>query len=593
VSSKTDDEANNMEKNFGTATFYKYATQLGFPAIATVDDLAKMKAVNNGTMLVRVKFHKLDIATTYLDATVAKGGAAAVKLAKDEIEKFRKYYYTARAELKAMKEQLEAASSTANTLQSKQGKFQMELEPLQMALQAKTEAAETLLTDLESERNRANGLKRDLDKARESLGFMSMLWLESTKHVSNDSVLPSSASATVVASNGPSRHSDSHLADTNGFVLPTNTTPSEASTMAQLDITNTLREIVEETGSISSKQLRKEYKKKKGTSLKAALRTLGLGTPLAFLEANMGIFSFEEPTITLKPKKQINVNISQADVTSMAVKSTPSQESLSFLTDAHEFVNKILPQVLPLPITSIFLSGAAGKGVSLAGSNSVDVVVFLDKVPDHGHGAWVPPILTQMQRVLKVKLPSATELAVSDHCVHFSFEGASINLYPTSQFSSTETMYDTIIKYPNGWYDAATAHQQVEFIKGQSSAVKSIIRIAQTWNNASPRPVSSYLIELLSVYACTPKTSGASFEPLSALSRLFETISDFENVRIFWERFYPMSIVPASVFREQPLVLDPANPVNNMAKGIDVQAFKLRAKEVLDSGFTSLLPFFS
>jgi hypothetical protein len=608
VSSKADDAANNLTRNFGVATFYKYTTQLGFNHFATVEDVTKARAVNNSTMLVRVHLQKMDIATTYLDATVAKGGAAAVKLAKDEIEKFRKYYYTTRAELKLAKEQLEKASVTANTLQSKQGKFQLELEPLQMALQAKTEAAETLLSDLESERNRANGLKRDLDKGRESLGFMSMLWLENVRHVANESVMPTTTTAAITRQSlsSPSSSSSLLLAGdaANALNASVSSLPngdhhhhhysSEHTAMATLDILNTLRHIVEESGTISSKELRKEYKKKSGTSLRETLRREHLGTPLAFLEANMGIFSFEEPVITLKPKKQVNLNISVADVTAMAVKAVPTPESISFLTDAYDFVTKFLPQVLPLPITQVFLSGAAGKSVSLSGSTTVDVVAFIDKVPDHGHGAWLPPILTQLQRVIKVKLPNATELRVSDHCVHFSFEGATINLYPTSQWqASGENVYETILKFPNGWYDAATAPQQVEFVKGQSEAVKSIIRIVQTWNHASPTtPVPDYLVELLAIYACTPKTAGAAFEPLSALSRFFEVVSDFDNQRIFWERFYKINIVPSSTFTEQPLVLDPTNPINNLARGVDGQSFKARAKEVLESGLSSLLPLF-
>ena len=576
VSGKADDETNNITKSFGVATFYKYTTQLGFNQFATLEDLTRIKAVNNSALLVRVSFDKMDIATTYLDATVAKGGAAAVKLAKDEIEKFRKYYYTTRTELKAVREQLDAASNAAHSLQSKQGKFQLELEPLQMALQAKTEAAETLLTDLEAERTKSSNLKRDLDKSRESLGFMSMLWLESVRHVAKEVVTTEDETAAASSSAA----SETALS-------------TEHTAMVTLDILTTLRHIVEESSTISSKQLRKEYKKKTGVSLRETLRREKLGTPLAFLEANMSVFSFEEPTISLKPSKQVSINISQADVTAMAVKAVPTPESASFLTDAFEFVNKFLPQVLPLPIINIFLAGAAGKAVALSGSTNIDVVVFIDKVPETAHGSWLPPILMQLQRVIKVKLPTATEVEVRDQCVHFAFEGATINLFPTSQWHSTDNaIYETMIKHPHGWYDAATAPKQVEFVKTQPEAVKSIIRIVQTWNRASPSPVPEYLVELISIYACTPKTAGAVFEPLSALSRVFEIIADFDNQRIFWEKYYKINLVPSAVFTEQPLVLDPTNPTNNLARNVDVSAFKQRAKEVLDSGLSNLLSHF-
>jgi hypothetical protein len=603
VSTKADDATNNLTHSYGVATFYKYATQLGFQQFTTLEELTKMKGIANGTLLVRVSFDKMDIATTFLDATVYKGGAAAVKLAKDEIEKFRKYYYAAQTELKAVKEQLSTTASKASSLATKQGKFQLEIEPLQMALQAKTEAAETLLSDLEAERTRANALKRDLDKARESLGFMSMLWLENVRHVaqqatsSNGATASTSGATTAALTAASPSHPTGENSNTvsNGSVSangPSTAPHSEHAAMVTLDILNTLRDILESTGNISSKQLRKEYKSKTGVSLREALRREHLGTPLAFLEANMSVFAFEEPTIMLKPKRQVQINISQADITAMAVKAIPSSEAMSFLTDAHEFVTKFLPQVLPLPIVSVFLGGAAGKGVALAGSTTVDVIAFIDKVPDHGHNAWLPPILTQLQRVIKVKLPAATDLRTNDHCVHFAFEGANINLYPTSQWHSGESIHETILKHPNGWYDAATAPQQVEFVKSQSEAVKSIIRIAQTWNHASDAPVSDYLIELLAIYASTPKTAGASFEPLSALSRFFETIAEFDTQRIFWERFYKINSVPSTIFMEQPLVLDPTNPLNNLARQANIPQFKARAKEALESGLSSLLPLF-
>src|SRR5690606_15661141 len=140
------------------------------------------------------------------------------------------------------------------------------------------------------------------------------------------------------------------------------------------DLLNVLKQIVEESGQISCKQLRKEYKQKTGVSLRETLRRANLVTPLAFLEANINVFSFEEPTIRLKSTEQhAEVRITRDDMTTMAIKSAPSADAVAFLQEAYEFVTKFLPQVLPLPIVNVYLAGPAGKGVALAGSSTVDV----------------------------------------------------------------------------------------------------------------------------------------------------------------------------------------------------------------------------
>eukprot|EP01116_Phalansterium_solitarium_P002588 TRINITY_DN1269_c0_g1_i1.p3 TRINITY_DN1269_c0_g1~~TRINITY_DN1269_c0_g1_i1.p3 ORF type:complete len:178 (+),score=32.62 TRINITY_DN1269_c0_g1_i1:643-1176(+) len=135
---------------------------------------------------------------------------------------------------------------------------------------------------------------------------------------------------------------------------------------------------------------------------------------------------------------------------------------------------------------------------------------------------------------------------------------------------------------------------QTEFVEIQTEHYKEAVQLAKHWRNGllwstTKTMPKSYVIELLVLHA---------YESLDALagSATFELIfkrflgivisATTTKLRLFWTKYYERKHIPDVMFvrDDAPLVLDPANPTNNVAESFEWHEFVYYASQALRSG---------
>ena len=119
---------------------------------------------------------------------------------------------------------------------------------------------------------------------------------------------------------------------------------------------------------------------------------------------------------------------------------------------------------------------------------------------------------------------------------------------------------------------------------------KQVIRLAKEWNskvsyddNISGR---SSIFELIGIKAGRDeerkkKKIGEKPSLTNALRRVFGRVGDIERQRIRFYELYNPSMVPKDIRDQRPLILDPANPYNNLMHNFPADAtalFRLHAR---------------
>lgn len=111
----------------------------------------------------------------------------------------------------------------------------------------------------------------------------------------------------------------------------------------------------------------------------------------------------------------------------------------------------------------------------------------------------------------------------------------------------------------------------VLFIKKQTEFTRNLIRLAKFWDKhivlEKPLTGRSALIELIAVKIAQEDELKKAIPTISAAFWQFLLrVQDFNNLNIAWTVCYTLSDVQSEIASERPLVLDPANPYNNLAK---------------------------
>ncbi|XP_028407282.1 2'-5'-oligoadenylate synthase 1A-like [Dendronephthya gigantea] len=205
--------------------------------------------------------------------------------------------------------------------------------------------------------------------------------------------------------------------------------------------------------------------------------------------------------------------------------------------------------------------GSLGKGTAVKGKCDIDLVLVLNKVKDAEElKEKLPMIINDVIGKLK---RNRAELAIirnsltdKTFLVKFSVQGKhvkiDVDLLPTFKVGDLESLYQKmkIDTQNREYYSVALAEKQVDFVEYRPPNVKSLIRLVKYWKKKMVREFSSgrripnsYLLELIIIHLWEENTPGDG----------------------------------------RPLVMDPANPMNNVCKGFVWEEISMAAREVLES----------
>ncbi|XP_062943961.1 2'-5'-oligoadenylate synthase-like protein isoform X1 [Cynocephalus volans] len=261
-----------------------------------------------------------------------------------------------------------------------------------------------------------------------------------------------------------------------------------------------------------------------------------------------------------------------------------------------------LDQVQVLKVVKV---GSFGNGTVIRGATDVELVVFLSCFHSFQEEAkYHQAILRLMwekmwhcQDLLALGLedlrvtqevPSALVFTIqtrgSTEPITVSIMPAYRALGPSVPSSQPPpSVYVNLIKayrYP-GNFSPSFSELQRNFVKHRPTKLKSLLRLVKHWYQqyvkakcprASLPPL--YALELLTVYAWEMGTQEEeNFRLDEGLTTVMQLLQEYEFICIYWTKYYTLQnpiiedFVRKQLKRERPIILDPADPTHNVAKG--------------------------
>ncbi|XP_078604403.1 2'-5'-oligoadenylate synthase-like protein 2 [Branchiostoma floridae x Branchiostoma japonicum] len=131
---------------------------------------------------------------------------------------------------------------------------------------------------------------------------------------------------------------------------------------------------------------------------------------------------------------------------------------------------------------------------------------------------------------------------------------------------------------------AALVELQRDFVKKQPAEVKDLIRLVKMWKSScvTETSLTSYPLELLCIHTW-PSYGTVS----AAFQAVLQKLRDYSSICAYWTDNYSFHRVQ-TMLGKRPLILDPANPYNNVADRCrDWDAVARAAKKTLQKPFFS------
>lgn len=234
-----------------------------------------------------------------------------------------------------------------------------------------------------------------------------------------------------------------------------------------------------------------------------------------------------------------------------------------------------------LDIDHVAVGGSIGKGTSISGVATAEVVLFLRGLPTVGVKAWQPSLLKAVAGVLSEDFSlthGIEDVKVTESCIKMCISSPiqiAVDLYLSPAFESYLKAVQLVGKQSpeaRKFYALAFAKERTQFVARQPASVKMTIRLMkwwrdqQDWYGCLARP-SDELLELTAIY------SAIQTKPTDqkvAIANLMSLLSRFNQMRVVWSNYYNKDDVPSALVRQRPLLMDPTNPFVNVA---DPQTF--------------------
>ncbi|XP_049624144.1 2'-5'-oligoadenylate synthase-like protein [Suncus etruscus] len=158
-------------------------------------------------------------------------------------------------------------------------------------------------------------------------------------------------------------------------------------------------------------------------------------------------------------------------------------------------------------------------------------------------------------------------------------------------------VYEALIQAEGspGLFSPSFCELQRNFVKHRPTKVKSLLRLVKHWYlqyvkawcpRAALPPL--YALELLTIYAWeVGAEEQESFRLDEGLTTVMELLQDHQFLCIYWTKFYSMDepvlreFIRRKLKEERPIILDPADPTHNVAKGYRWDILAQRASQCL------------
>ncbi|KAI8495560.1 hypothetical protein Bbelb_265320 [Branchiostoma belcheri] len=263
-----------------------------------------------------------------------------------------------------------------------------------------------------------------------------------------------------------------------------------------------------------------------------------------------------------------------------------------------------LKHKLPFQVHRIVRGGSYIKGTDLASRCDVDFVLFVKGSSLHDqitslreHQKDSRNVLHNIQVSLK-KSDMANQILMEDStpfAIRFQFK-----CYKNRHMHLVDVMpsFDTLGPSPSKetrrilyrqieatkdppdrqHFSVSLMQLQVQFVKVRPACVKDLIRLVKHWkltsfappsaDNSYRRLPSSYTLELITIHVWERAGHPINFSLAQAFRAVLQQLVSYREICLAWfdnyERSWP--VVQKILKRPRPVVLDPANPTNNLCE---------------------------
>jgi len=256
----------------------------------------------------------------------------------------------------------------------------------------------------------------------------------------------------------------------------------------------------------------------------------------------------------------------------------------------------------------VMVGGSYGKGTAIAEDSDYDIVIFFnDQQPPFAK------LLMNMETAIMdnaEKFEGLTWRIRSSIHICFDVEGISFDLTPATQFDTNFPWSrwccfapNLVTPYPSKQYtntlkkiqelndpeklsylySSSMSIDAVVYVQKQGPFIHSIIRLAKHWAkhvNTGRLQIrgKSILVETVAIHACynlnPEELVDVNME--RAFMKFLELLTNGRHLRLFVFVNYNREDVPDVVWNQTPLVLDPANPYNNLLSPINFPGAALK-----------------
>lgn len=260
-------------------------------------------------------------------------------------------------------------------------------------------------------------------------------------------------------------------------------------------------------------------------------------------------------------------------------KITPSEDVLQC---GHEVLDQLVRVILEkskTPIARVAKNGSVGKKTAIRIKVDFDCMLFIDpvKLPMERYEEF----LGDLQDILTLNF-SSENMFVSNSAVTYFYKGYYFDFLPApfaAEAGTNATVEQQLlyrIQHPLSSAgmdpygdrclgDQALAEGAVIFFKEQSAFVHCLARLLKWWSASvfvsgffNGR---SFRMEMFAVLAAQEERNE---DALRGLRIALDKIRNYKSVHAVFERFYRKSSMPPGILGQRPLLLDPANPRNNL-----------------------------
>ncbi|XP_070550138.1 2'-5'-oligoadenylate synthase 1-like [Ptychodera flava] len=247
----------------------------------------------------------------------------------------------------------------------------------------------------------------------------------------------------------------------------------------------------------------------------------------------------------------------------------------------------------PYSVNRVIKSGSFGKGTQIKGHADLDCVMILNDLRNvEGVKRRLRGILQDLARLLRqsnwattIDIEKTTRFAVQFDVTVTGYEKLSVDLLPTFDlFGQTpslgmkEHVFSRMMTSVKGddpqYYSAAASELQVEFIRKQPAKVKNLIRLVKHWRKSVVLPQArggmyptSYPMELVTIHVWEKSGRPHDFNMAVAFKAVLNQMANYHALNVVWYEHYTKPTADQAMrYMDRPILLDPANPTNNVIR---------------------------